>query len=132
MHQLEYTTFIRPYDHGLALHTMYFADEIREAPGFGKVDNVKLRPQEIKLAEQLVCTLSEDFHLEKYHDEFRARLKQLIEAKQKGKAIAPEPTPHRAPVIDMMAALKKSLETTAARQKKPVRAKAGSAQVRHA
>jgi len=132
MHQREYTVFIRPYSHGLALHTMYFADEIREAPGFGKTDNVKLRPQEVKLAEQLVSTLIEDFHLEKYHDEFRARLKQLIEAKQKGKVIAPEPTPHRAPVIDMMAALKKSLETTAARQKKPVRAKSGSAHARHA
>jgi DNA end-binding protein Ku len=132
MHQREYTVFIRPYSHGLALHTMYFADEIREAPGFGKTDNVKLRPQEVKLAEQLVSTLSEDFHLEKYHDEFRARLKQLIEAKQKGKVIAPEPTPHRAPVIDMMAALKKSLETTAARQKKPVRAKASFAHARHA
>ena len=51
MHQREYTVFIRPYDRGLALHTMYFADEIREAPGYGKTDDVKLRPQEVKLAE---------------------------------------------------------------------------------
>ena len=124
MHQREYTAFIRPYDHGLALHTMYFANEIREAPGYGKTDNVKLRPEEVKLAEQLVSTLSEEFHLEKYHDEFQARLKQLIEAKRKGREVAVEPPPHRAPVIDMMAPLKKSLEKagvqvekTAAREK---------------
>ena len=75
MHQREYTAFIRPYDRGLVLHTMYFANEIREAPGYGKTDDIKLRPQEIKLAEQLVSTLSEEFHLEKYHDEFQERLK---------------------------------------------------------
>jgi len=132
MHQREYTVFIRPYDHGLALHTMYFADEIREAPGYGKTDDVKLRPQEVKLAEQLVNALSADFDLKNYHDEFQARLKQLIEAKQRGKVTAAEPQPHRAPVIDMMAALKKSLETSGARQRKPIRAKTSSGQHRHA
>lgn len=122
MHQREYTAFLRPYDHGLVLHTMYFANEIREAPGYGKTENIKLRPQEIKLAEQLVSSLSEDFHLEKYHDEFQRRLRELIEAKKKGKEVATAPSPKRAPVIDMMAALKKSLETSGARAKKPARA----------
>jgi DNA end-binding protein Ku len=120
MHQREYTAFIRPYDHGLALHTMYFASEIREAPGYGKVADIKLRPQEIQLAERLVSTLAETFHLEKYHDEFQQRLRALLEAKRKGKVVATEPQPHRAPVIDMMTALKRSLETTA-RSKRPSR-----------
>lgn len=124
MHQREYTAFLRPYDHGLVLHTMYFANEIREAPGYGKTENIKLRPQEIKLAEQLVSSLSEDFHLEKYHDEFQQRLHELIEAKKKGKEVAAAPSPKRAPVIDMMVALKKSLETTGARAKRPARAAA--------
>jgi DNA end-binding protein Ku len=122
MHQREYTAFLRPYDHGLVLHTMYFANEIREAPGYGKTENIKLRPQEIKLAEQLVSSLSEDFHLGKYHDEFQQRLQELIEAKKKGKEVAAAPSPKRAPVIDMMAALKESLETSGARAKKPARA----------
>jgi DNA end-binding protein Ku len=122
MHQREYTVFIRPYDHGLALHTMYFANEIREAPGFGKTEEVKLKPQEIKLAEQLVDTLSEDFKLSKYHDEFQDRLKALIEAKRKGREVAAPPEPHRAPVIDMMATLKKSLAATGAARKQPAHA----------
>jgi DNA end-binding protein Ku len=122
MHQREYTVFIRPYDHGLALHTMYFANEIREAPGFGKTEDVKLKPQEIKLAEQLVDTLSEDFKLSKYHDEFQDRLKALIEAKRKGREVAAPPEPHRAPVIDMMATLKKSLAATGGARKQPAHA----------
>ena len=122
MHQREYTAFIRPYGHGLVLHTMYFANEIHEAPGYGKNENVKLRPQEVKLAEQLVGSLSEKFDLKNYHDEFQQRLMQLVEAKRKGKEVATEPPKQRAAVIDMMTALKKSLETTGGRAKKPVRA----------
>lgn len=118
MHQREYTVFVRPYRHGLALHTMYFANEIREAPGFGETDHMKLSPQEVKLAQQLVGTLSEEFHLEKYHDEYQERLKELIEARQKGKEIAAAPTPKRADVIDIMSALKKSLAASGEKQPK--------------
>jgi len=122
MHQREYTVFIRPYDHGLTLHTMYFANEIREAPGYGKTEDIKLKPQEIKLAEQLVENLSEEFHLKKYHDEFQDRLKELIDSKQEGREVAAAPQPHRAPVIDMMEALKKSLAASGASRKKPMHA----------
>lgn len=121
MHQREHTTFLRPYDQGIALHTMYFANEIREAPGYGQTDNVKLTPQEIKLADQLVDNLSEEFQLKKYHDEFETRLRALIESKQKGREIVAAPHKERAPVIDMMTALKKSLERTAAGRKGPLR-----------
>ena len=123
MHQREYTVFVRPYDHGLTLHTMYFANEIREAPGYGKTEDIKLKPQEVKLAEQLVANLSEPFRLSKYHDEFQDRLKALIEVKQKGREVAAAPEPHRAPVIDMMAALKKSLAASGASHKQPARAR---------
>jgi len=109
MHQSEHTVFIRPYDHGLTLHTMYFANEIREAPGYGRADGVKLRPEEIMLAEHLVDTLSEDFNLKKYHDAFQERRRALIDAKRKGREVAAETQPHRAPVIDMMTALERSL-----------------------
>ena len=122
MHQREYTVFIRPYDHGLTLHTMYFANEVREAPGYGKTEDIKLKPQEIKLAEQLVENLSEEFDLKKYHDDFQDRLKELIDSKQEGREVAAAPQPHRAPVIDMMEALKKSLAASGASNKKPMHA----------
>jgi DNA end-binding protein Ku len=103
---------------------MYFANEIREAPGYGKNEGVKLTAQEVKLAEQLVDNLSEEFNLRKYHDEFETRLKALIEAKQKGREISAAPHPQRAPVIDMMAALKKSLERSGASRKRSAPSKA--------
>ena len=118
MHQREYVVFIRPYDQGLTLHTMYFANEIREAPGYGSVDHVKLAPQEIKLAEQLVSALAEPFDPKKYHDDYQERLKALIEARQKGEDIAAAPRPKLAPVIDIMEALKRSL----AEKRKPAQA----------
>ena len=122
MHQREYTVFIRPRNHGLTLHTMYFANEIRKVAGYGEATrNIKLKPQEIKLAEQLVETLSEDFHPQKYHDTFQERLRELIEAKMKGKTITVEKELTRAPVIDMMEALKRSLANSAAQKKKPTR-----------
>jgi DNA end-binding protein Ku len=127
MHQREYTAFIRPYDRGLALHTMYYANEVREAPGYGKTEGVKLNPKEVKLAEQLVENLSEDFRIQKYHDEFQERLHALIEAKRKGhETAAVAPQPHRAPVIDIMTALKKSLERAGGTQKPRVQAGAHS------
>ncbi len=115
MHQREYTVFIRPRKHGLTIHTMFFENEIRHVEGYGKIDkDIKLKPQEIKLAEQLVDTLSEDFDPRKYHDTFQENLKALIAAKQKGKTIIEEPKAGRAPVIDMMEALKRSLRQSEA------------------
>ena len=130
MHQREHTVFLRPYHSGIALHTMYFANEIRQAPGFGETENVKITPQEIKLAEQLVENLSEHFNLSKYHDEFEERLQALLEAKQKGREITPVRTPERAPVIDMMAALKKSLEKSGAARKGSAAGRPASAHTR--
>ena len=125
MHLREYTVFIRPSSHGLTIHTMYFVNEIRKVEGYGKIaEDVKLRPQEIKLAEQLVESLAEDFNPQQYHDTFQERLKALIDAKREGKPIVEEERPKRAPVIDMMEALKRSLEQSEAqRRKKPIRAR---------
>ena len=88
MHQRNYTVFIRPRDHGITVHTMYFQNEIREVSGYGeKPKNLNMKPQEIKLAEQLIETLSEDFNPAKYHDTFQERLRALVESKQKGKTL---------------------------------------------
>ena len=67
-------------------------------------------------------TLSEDFEPSKYHDTFQENLKALIESKQKGRTFVEEPKPGRAPVIDMMEALRRSLrQSEAANRAKPSR-----------
>ncbi|MGB6200318.1 MAG: Ku protein [Candidatus Acidiferrales bacterium] len=110
MHQREYTVFIRPRNNGITVHTMYFQNEIRQVPGYGeKPKDMHLKPQEIKLAEQLIESLSEDFKPEQYHDTFQDELRALVQAKQQGKTFTEKSAPPRAKVIDMMDALKKSL-----------------------
>jgi DNA end-binding protein Ku len=109
MHQRDYTVFLRPYQHGLLLHTMYFAIEIRQLPEYGVVEAFMLKPQELKLTEQLIGTMTEPFKPQQYHNQFQEQLKKLIEAKQHGRAVEIGTEPKRTPVIDMMTALKKSL-----------------------
>ena len=84
MHQREYTVFIRPRDHGLTLHTMFYQNEIASVEGYGKKYDIKLKPEEVKLANQLVESLSAPFKPAQYRDEFQARLNDLIEAKLRG------------------------------------------------
>lgn len=110
MYQREYTVAIRPRKNGLTLHTIYYADEVREVPGYGATTDIEVKPQEVKLAEQLVESLAAHFDPEKYHDEYRTRVLQLIEAKSEGKTVQATPGKKLAPVIDLMAALQRSLE----------------------
>jgi len=91
MHQREYTVFVRPRKQGLTLHTMFYSNEIADIAEYGKHDETKLNPQEVKLAEQLVETLAADFNPRQYRDEFQERLRALIAAKSKGKSILVAP-----------------------------------------
>ena len=126
MHQREYVVLVRPHDNGLTLHTMYFADEVRSLPEYGRQDEVKVKPEEIKLAKQLVESLAGDFDPKKYHDEYRERLKALLDAKLQGQEVTVAAQPQLAPVIDMMEALKASLAARPAPPSKPPARAAGS------
>ncbi len=119
MSQREYTVLIRPREHGLTLHTMYYADDIREVEGYGGQTDVEVKPQEIELAQKLVDSLAASFEPQKYHDEYQAKLRQMVEAKQQGEEVTTEEPVRLAPVIDMMEALQKSLERSGGAPKKP-------------
>ena len=109
MHNREYTVFLRPHEGGIMLHTMYYAEEVRQVEGFGAPD-VELKESEVKIAHQLIEALSADWDPEKYHDTFQENVKKLIETKLEGGKIAEVEKPKKlAPVVDLMAALKQSL-----------------------
>jgi DNA end-binding protein Ku len=110
MHQREFTVMVRPRGGGLTLHTMYYENEIREVPEYGRRGDFEVKPQEIKLAEQLVESLATPFEPKKYHDTYQLRLQELIAAKQEGKEAKPTEARRLAPVIDLMEALQKSLK----------------------
>ena len=107
----ESLVLIRPGGAGLVLHTLYHHDEIRAAREIDVGPAVKPKDSERKLAVRLVEELSEDqFRPEKYKDEYRARVLDVIRRKAKGKVVALAPP--RAPkgkVIDLMDALQQSL-----------------------
>jgi DNA end-binding protein Ku len=109
MHQRDYTVFLRSYQHGLLLHTMYFSNEIRQLPQFGVVETVSLKPEEVKLTEQLVKTMSHPFKPKEYHNEFQDKLRKLLEDKKQGKTVEIGEESHRAAIIDMTTALQRSL-----------------------
>jgi DNA end-binding protein Ku len=109
MHNREYTVFLRPYNGGMMLHTMYYSEEVRQVESFGAPD-VELKDAEVKVAHQLIEALAGDWDPEKYHDSFQENLKKLIETKLAGGKIAEVEKPKKlAPVVDLMAALKQSL-----------------------
>jgi DNA end-binding protein Ku len=109
MHQREYTVVVRPHADGLLLHTMFYPEEVREVPEFRRDETVTVKPQEVELAEKLVEGLAADFDPSKYHDEYQQRLLQMIEAKREGQHVPEEAPKRRAPVVDLMQALQKSL-----------------------
>ncbi len=109
MHQREYTVVVRPHANGLLLHTMFYPEEVRDIPEFRRDTNIAVRPQEVELAERLVEGLATDFDPSKYHDEYQIRMKGMIEAKREGQVVEGAAPRRLAPVIDLMAALQKSL-----------------------
>jgi DNA end-binding protein Ku len=122
MHNREYTVFLRPYEGGLMLHTMYYQDEIRQVEGFGSVD-VELKDAEVKVAHQLVEALAAEWEPQKYFDTFETNVKELIKAHLEGKEVtAVEKAKKPAPVVDLMAALKESLAQMEGKKKSPQRA----------
>jgi DNA end-binding protein Ku len=109
MHNREHIVIMRPGERGLLLHTMYFADEVRQTDEF-RTDTENIRDKELALALSLVEALAADFEPQKYSDTYRENLRQMIQAKIEGNTVVETPETKIAPVIDIMEALKKSLE----------------------
>jgi DNA end-binding protein Ku len=127
MHNREYTVFLRPHKGGLMLHSMYYAEEVREVEGFGAPD-VELKDAEVKVAHQLIEALADKWDPEKYHDSFQENLKKLIETKLEGGKVAEVEKPKKlAPVVDLMSALKQSLADMEGKKKPVASTKAADA-----
>jgi len=112
---------LRTYDDVLLLETMYYADEVRQPQALdGDLGTAKLQKAEVEMAKSLVENLSESFEPEKYDDQYRKELLELIRAKAKGQPL-PEPQEEEGgEVVDLMAALRESVERTK-KQRKPKR-----------
>jgi DNA end-binding protein Ku len=128
MRNKEHLVLIRPYEGGLMLHTMYYADELVAGADVDRGQNAKINDRELDLAKRLIDDLTQKkFEPEKYHDTYRERVIEAAQRKVQGEeaisAAAPEQP--RGKVIDLMSALKASLEK---RGKQPAKEEAEEAQ----
>jgi DNA end-binding protein Ku len=111
----EYLAAIRADGDVLALETMFFADEVRKAkdevadlPG-----KVKLSQQELRMARQLVDSMSGEWRPAKYHDTYTDRVNKLIKAKRQNKSVTPaEEAPEPTNVTDLLEVLRRSVDAT--------------------
>jgi DNA end-binding protein Ku len=111
MRSKERLVAIRPLDGALCVETMRYADEVLPADGLAPEGDVELTEKERTMARQLVESLAaEAFEPEKYHDEYREQLLDLIARKEAGEEITAEPvTEAPAKVLDLVAALEASI-----------------------
>src|ERR671924_328464 len=119
---------LRTYEDYLLLETMYYPDEIRNPASLdGDIGAARLQKAEVEMAKTLVENLSEPFKPEKYTDAYRKELLDLIRAKAKGRKL-PEPAEEEeGEVVDLMTALRESVERTKKQRRgAPRRAKKAS------
>src|ERR687891_446055 len=119
----EHLVAIRPRDGALAMETMLFADEVIPPESLEELaaadGDVKTSDRELTMAQQLIDSLSSEFEPEKYRDEYRERVLDLIERKAQGETIVieePEAEPEKVP--DLMAALEASIASAKKPEKK--------------
>ncbi len=125
----EYLIKVQPRERGLVMYTLRHADEIRSMDAIDELADVAAGPEavkaaEVKLAQQVISTFEGDLDFAGYKDEYQAGLRDIIDAKVEGReVIAPEvEAPPK--VVNLMDALRKSLDTINAAQRKPATATA--------
>jgi DNA end-binding protein Ku len=109
--QKENLVAIRATGDVLTMATMVFHDEVVSPDTIDELpdDDAKATKREVEMAQQLIESLTGEFEPEKYHDEYRERVLELIEAKAAGEEITIQPPEEPAKVPDLMAALEQSL-----------------------
>lgn len=129
MRTKQYLAAVRPKDGMLLLSTMVYADEINDPasiPELSELEDIEVDARELKMAQQLIDTLSADFEPEKFHDTYREAVLDLIERKAQGQEIvAPAAEAEPEKVVDLMAALEKSVSAAKEARKRHPTATSG-------
>jgi DNA end-binding protein Ku len=122
----EYLVAVKPKGRGIVMYTLHHAGEIRTIDAIEELESVPatVKPQEMKLAKQVIETFEAPLDLSTFHDDYVEGLQKVIDAKIAGQEIV-APTEEAPPrVVNLMEALKKSLDTVSAAKKKPAKAEA--------
>jgi DNA end-binding protein Ku len=120
----EYLVAVRPHGRGIVMHTLHHAAEIRSMDAVDELASVpsSVKPDEIRLARQVIEMFEAPLDLQAYKDEYREGLQGIIDAKIAGQEIV-APAAEEAPkVVNLMEALRKSLDAVNTKRKTPAKA----------
>ena len=117
----EYLVKVQPREKGLVMYTLRHAAEIRSMDAIDELGDMPaaVKPDEVKLAKQVMATFEGKAELEAYADEYQAGLREIIDAKIQGREIVAQEPEAPPKVVNLMEALRKSLDTISANRKKP-------------
>jgi DNA end-binding protein Ku len=120
----EYLVAVRAFERGLVMHTLHHAAEMRGIDAVEELNSVPatVKPEEAKLARQVIQTFEQPLNLADYKDEYRAGLQAIIDAKIAGEEVVATSTEAPPKVVNLMDALRKSLDSVSASKKKPAKA----------
>ena len=120
----EYLVAVRPRKKGIVMYTLHHDAEIRSIDQIEELNSVptKVKPEEMKLARQVIATFDGELNLKDYKDEYKEGLRKIIEAKIAGEEIVAPEVQEPARVVDLMEALKRSLDSVSQEKKKPAKA----------
>ena len=122
----EYLVAVQPKDNGLVMYTLRHAKEIRSMDAIDELQTVpaKVKPEEVKLAKQVIENFEGTLDWEEYRDEYQEELQRIIDAKVAGEEVVA--TEEEAPpkVVNLMDALRQSLDRVSTQKKKPVKVEA--------
>jgi DNA end-binding protein Ku len=120
----EYLVAVRPQKKGLVMYTLHHDAEIRSIDEIDELNSVptKVKPEEMKLAKQVVATFDAELNLKDYKDEYREGLRKIIDAKIAGEEVVATEVQDPPKVVDLMEALRRSLDAVSTEKKKPAKA----------
>ena len=122
----EYLIKVQPRERGLIMYTLRHASEIRSMDAIDELTDVpaQVKPQEVALARQVMGTFEGELDFETYRDEYQEGLREIIDAKVAGREIVAPEVEAPPKVVNLMDALRRSLDSISATKKKPVSAQA--------
>ena len=120
----EYLVAVKPHEKGLVMYTLHHAAEIRGMEGIEELAAIpaKVKAPEVQLAKQIIGTFERKLDLADYRDEYRDGLQKIIDAKIAGEEIVAAEVEMPPKVVNLMDALRKSLDSVSATKQKPVKA----------
>jgi DNA end-binding protein Ku len=117
----EYLVKVQPRERGLIMYTLRHANEIRSMDAIDELADMpaKIKPDEVRLAQQVIGTFEGDVDFQSYRDEYQIGLREIIDAKIEGREIVSPEVEAPPKVVNLMDALRKSLDSISGSKKKP-------------